>query len=54
MTMGTPTNAAIENDMSTGIFGATVQGRALYEVLAWKVLAPLNGFVYRPVSPEAR
>ncbi|MGK4585892.1 GNAT family N-acetyltransferase [Kitasatospora sp. HPMI-4] len=49
--MGTLTNAAIENGAATGILGATVQGRALYETLDWKVLAPLTGFIYKPVAP---
>ncbi|MFF9911957.1 GNAT family N-acetyltransferase [Streptomyces sp. NPDC013457] len=51
MVMDTLTNAAVENGVSTGILGATVQGRALYEALGWKVLSPLSGFVYRPVAP---
>ncbi|MFG3018041.1 GNAT family N-acetyltransferase [Streptomyces sp. NPDC048254] len=49
--MGTLTNAAIENGAATGILGATVQGRALYETRDWKVLAPLTGFIYKPVAP---
>ncbi|MBT2404455.1 MULTISPECIES: GNAT family N-acetyltransferase [unclassified Streptomyces] len=49
--MGALTNAAIENGAATGILGATVQGRALYETLDWKVLAPLTGFIYKPVAP---
>ncbi|MFF5209546.1 hypothetical protein [Streptosporangium sp. NPDC000396] len=48
--MGTLTNAAIENGVSAGILGATIQGRALYEALGWKVLSPLTGFVYKPVT----
>ncbi|MFD4240912.1 GNAT family N-acetyltransferase [Streptomyces sp. NPDC058525] len=48
--MGALTNAAIENGVATGILAATVQGRALYETLDWKVLAPLTGFIYRPVA----
>ncbi|MFE5966341.1 GNAT family N-acetyltransferase [Streptomyces sp. NPDC056463] len=51
MVMDTLADAAIEHGVSTGILGATVQGRALYEALGWKVLSPLNGFVYRPVAP---
>ncbi|WP_328761264.1 MULTISPECIES: GNAT family N-acetyltransferase [unclassified Streptomyces] len=49
--MGALTNAAIENGAATGILGATIQGRALYETLDWKVLAPLTGFIYEPVAP---
>ncbi|TDU05472.1 acetyltransferase (GNAT) family protein [Streptomyces sp. 846.5] len=49
--MGTLTNAAVENGVTTGILGASTQGRALYETLGWKVLAPLTGFIHRPVAP---
>ncbi|GGP81111.1 hypothetical protein GCM10010215_02730 [Streptomyces virginiae] len=47
--MGALTNAAVESGVATGVLGATVQGRALYETLDWKVLAPLTGFTHRPV-----
>lgn len=46
--MGALTDAALAQGVSQGVLGATVQGRALYETLGWKVLAPLNGFVHRP------
>ncbi|MFI8387866.1 GNAT family N-acetyltransferase [Streptomyces sp. NPDC085540] len=49
--MGALTEAAVENGADTGVLGATVQGRALYETLDWKVLAPLTGFFYQPVAP---
>ncbi|MFF3014911.1 GNAT family N-acetyltransferase [Streptomyces sp. NPDC057939] len=49
--MGALTNAAVEHGVVTGILGATVPGRALYETLDWKVLAPLTGFTYRPAAP---
>jgi GNAT superfamily N-acetyltransferase len=48
--MGTLTNAAVENGVTTGILGASTQGRALYETLGWKVLAPLTGFIHRPIA----
>lgn len=41
-------NAADELGASTSVLGATVEGRALYESLGWKVHAPLAGFVFRP------
>ena len=41
-------NAADQLGASTSVLGATVQGRALYESLGWKVHAPLAGFVYKP------
>jgi GNAT superfamily N-acetyltransferase len=40
-------NEAIEAGSSTGILGATVEGRALYEHVGWKVHAPLASFVFR-------
>jgi GNAT superfamily N-acetyltransferase len=40
-------NEAIEAGASTGILGATVEGRALYEHLGWKVHAPLASFAFR-------
>ncbi|MFI5979729.1 GNAT family N-acetyltransferase [Streptomyces sp. NPDC051555] len=49
--MGALTTTAVDGGVSTGILGATVQGRALYEALDWKVLAPLNGFVRAPDAP---
>ncbi|HWG27258.1 GNAT family N-acetyltransferase [Actinospica sp.] len=46
-------NAALEAGSSTGILGATAQGRALYETLGWKAYAPLTGFIYRgPAAPK--
>ncbi|MFB0629646.1 GNAT family N-acetyltransferase [Streptomyces sp. AB3(2024)] len=52
--MAALTDAAIESGATTGILGATVQGRALYEALGWKVLSPLSGFVYRPPARSHR
>ena len=43
-------NESLESGAQTGILGATLQGRALYEALGWKAHAPLTGFVYRPVA----
>ncbi|OIK27105.1 GNAT family N-acetyltransferase [Streptomyces malaysiense] len=48
--MGALADAAVESGVSAGVLGATVQGRALYEALGWKVLSPLSGFVYKPVA----
>ncbi|MGB8942567.1 MAG: hypothetical protein WCD21_20360 [Streptomyces sp.] len=48
---GALTDAAIESGADTGLLGATVAGRALYETLDWKVLAPLTGFLHKPVAP---
>ncbi|OKI24868.1 GNAT family N-acetyltransferase [Streptomyces sp. CB03911] len=40
-------NTALDQGAGTGILGATIEGRALYESLGWTVRAPLAGFVYR-------
>lgn len=45
--MGALAAAAYERGASMSVLGATVEGRALYEALGWKVHAPLAGFVYR-------
>lgn len=42
-------NESLESGALTGILGATLEGRALYEALGWKAHSPLTGFVYRPV-----
>jgi GNAT superfamily N-acetyltransferase len=44
------TTAAIDLGAATGILGATVQGRALYETLSWRVVGPLSSFVYKRAS----
>ncbi|MFF5707161.1 GNAT family N-acetyltransferase [Streptomyces sp. NPDC012794] len=49
--MGALTEAAVQRGVTTGVLGATVPGRALYEALGWKVLAPLTGFVHQPLAP---
>ncbi|MGW6981972.1 GNAT family N-acetyltransferase [Streptomyces sp. NPDC054932] len=49
--MGALTHAAVGSGAATGVLGATVQGRALYETLDWKVLAPLTGFIHKPAAP---
>jgi GNAT superfamily N-acetyltransferase len=41
------TTAAMDLGAATGILGATVQGRALYEALGWTVAVPLSSFVYK-------
>ncbi|WP_155368533.1 GNAT family N-acetyltransferase [Catellatospora vulcania] len=48
--MGILAGAAVEHGVTAGILGATVQGRALYETLGWKVHSPLTGFVYQPAA----
>lgn len=46
-------NASLDAGAHTGILGATVEGRALYETLGWKSHAPLTGFVHRDPQPSA-
>jgi GNAT superfamily N-acetyltransferase len=46
------TNASLEAGAQTGILGATVEGRALYETLGWKSHAPVTGFIYRDPGAE--
>ncbi|MCX5211221.1 GNAT family N-acetyltransferase [Kitasatospora sp. NBC_00240] len=43
-------NTALDQGAGTGILGATIEGRALYESLGWTVRAPLAGFIYRAAS----
>jgi predicted GNAT family acetyltransferase len=43
-------NIAVERGATTAVLGASVEGKALYESLGWRVRAPLAGFVYRPES----
>ena len=48
--MAALTTSAIDLGAATGILSATVQGRALYETLSWKVIGPLSSFVYKRAS----
>lgn len=50
LVMRTLANDAVARGASTGVLGASVEGRALYEALGWKVHAPLAGFVYRATA----
>ncbi len=45
LVMGTLANAAAEAGASTGVLGATVDGRALYESLGWRIHGPLTGLI---------
>lgn len=47
LVMRTLANDAVARGASTGVLGASAEGRALYEALGWTVHAPLAGFVYR-------
>jgi ribosomal protein S18 acetylase RimI-like enzyme len=47
LVMRTLANDAVARGASTGVLGASSEGRALYEALGWQVHAPLAGFVYR-------
>jgi ribosomal protein S18 acetylase RimI-like enzyme len=50
LVMRTLANDAVAQGASTGVLGASAEGRALYEALGWKVHAPLAGFVYRATA----
>lgn len=52
--MAALTTAAIDLGAVTGILGATVPGRALYEKLSWTVIGPLSSFVYKRPAGLAR
>ncbi|GAB3007296.1 hypothetical protein GCM10023080_086140 [Streptomyces pseudoechinosporeus] len=42
LVMGTLARAALAQGAETGVLGGTPEGRALYESLGWKVVAPLT------------
>ncbi|MEV4873589.1 GNAT family N-acetyltransferase [Streptomyces syringium] len=46
--MRTLTDHAVAQGAVLGVLGATPDGRALYEVLGWKVHAPLAACIYKP------
>ncbi|MEU4385611.1 GNAT family N-acetyltransferase [Promicromonospora sp. NPDC023805] len=50
LVMRTLANDAVARGASTGVLGASAEGRALYEALGWQVHAPLAGFVYRATT----
>jgi GNAT superfamily N-acetyltransferase len=50
LVMRTLANDAVARGASTGVLGASIEGRALYEALGWRVHAPLAGFVYRATA----
>ncbi|MFD6139392.1 GNAT family N-acetyltransferase [Promicromonospora sp. NPDC060271] len=50
LVMRTLANDAVARGASTGVLGASAEGRALYEALGWQVHAPLAGFVYRATA----
>lgn len=43
--MRTLAGTAVDRGAVTGVLGASVEGRALYESLGWRMCAPLTGFV---------
>ncbi|MET9597598.1 GNAT family N-acetyltransferase [Streptomyces sp. NPDC006459] len=46
------TAAAAEQGATAGVLGATPDGRALYETMGWRTLAPLTGAVRGPGSSD--
>lgn len=53
LVMRTLVNAAAEAGASTGVLGASAEGRALYTALGWRTDAPLTGIVHRPDAAPA-
>ncbi|MGW7368534.1 GNAT family N-acetyltransferase [Streptomyces sp. NPDC054841] len=52
LVMRTVQNAAVERGATTGVLGGTPDGRALYESLGWRVIAPLVSVYFDPARPE--
>ncbi|MDX3539178.1 GNAT family N-acetyltransferase [Streptomyces sp. MB09-01] len=46
------TAAAAEQGATAGVLGATPEGRALYETMGWRALAPLTGAMRGPDPAE--
>jgi GNAT superfamily N-acetyltransferase len=46
------TEAASEQGATAGVLGATREGRALYETMGWRVLAPLTGAMRGPDAAD--
>lgn len=46
LVMRTLANIAVDRGATTGVLGATVEGRALYESLGWTVVAPLTSLFF--------
>jgi len=51
--MATLADVAAGQGAAVGVLGATPEGRALYERLGWRVLAPLTSAVRGPDPLEA-
>ncbi|WP_374222937.1 GNAT family N-acetyltransferase [Streptomyces sp. MBT65] len=51
--MATLASAAAEQGPAVGVLGATLEGRALYETVGWRVLAPLTSAVRGPGLVES-
>ncbi|MFD8891501.1 GNAT family N-acetyltransferase [Streptomyces sp. NPDC059558] len=52
LVMARLTAAAAEQGATAGVLGATPDGRALYETMGWRTLAPLTGAVRGPDSSD--
>ncbi|MBK3564241.1 GNAT family N-acetyltransferase [Streptomyces sp. MBT62] len=53
LVMGALASAAAEQGATVGVLGATLEGRALYETVGWRVVAPLTSAVRGPDPVEA-
>ncbi|MFD4717229.1 GNAT family N-acetyltransferase [Streptomyces sp. NPDC058423] len=53
LVMRTLQHSAAERGATSGVLGGTPDGRALYESLGWRVIAPLVSVYYTPVGPSS-
>ncbi|MER6201245.1 GNAT family N-acetyltransferase [Streptomyces sp. NPDC001586] len=53
LVMGRLTAAAAGQGATAGVLGATPEGRALYETMGWRTVAPLTGALRGPDPSEA-
>ncbi|MFJ7146993.1 GNAT family N-acetyltransferase [Streptomyces sp. NPDC100445] len=54
LVMHTLTHVAAQQGAEAGVLGATPDGRALYETMGWRVLAPLTGALRGPDPADNR
>jgi GNAT superfamily N-acetyltransferase len=53
LVMRTLQHSAAERGATSGVLGGTPDGRALYESLGWRVIAPLVSVFYDPAPPPS-
>lgn len=52
LVMHTLQNAAVERGAGEGVLGGTPDGRALYESLGWRTIAPLVSVYFAPAGSD--